>query len=81
VQQEIGFKSVLEVSYVGAFARHLGERRNINAVPDAARLLIAQLRLNTACHVIRRIVILLLRAALRITTSFARIEDTATSIW
>ena len=37
VQQEIGFKSVLEVSYVGAFARHLGERRNINAIPDAAR--------------------------------------------
>jgi len=37
VQQEIGFKSVLEVSYVGAFARHLGERRNINAIPDGSR--------------------------------------------
>jgi len=37
VQQEIGFKSVVEVSYVGAFARHLGERRNINAVPDTYR--------------------------------------------
>jgi len=37
VQQEIGFKSVVEVSYVGAFARHLGERRNINAIPDASR--------------------------------------------
>jgi len=37
VQQEVGFKSVVEVSYVGAFARHLGERRNINAIPDASR--------------------------------------------
>jgi hypothetical protein len=81
VQQEIGFKSVLEVSYVGAFARHLGERATLMQCRMRPALLIAQLRLNTACHVIRRIVILLLRAALRITTSFARIEDTATSIW
>ena len=38
VQQEIGFKTVLEASYVGSFARHLGEQRNINSVPDNARL-------------------------------------------
>jgi hypothetical protein len=37
IQQEIGFKTLLEVSYVGSLARHLGERRNINAVPDGAR--------------------------------------------
>jgi hypothetical protein len=37
IQQEIGFKTILEVSYVGSLARHLGERRNINAVPDGAR--------------------------------------------
>jgi Carboxypeptidase regulatory-like domain/TonB-dependent Receptor Plug Domain len=38
VQQDIGFKTVAEISYVGSFARHLGERRNINGVPDGARL-------------------------------------------
>jgi hypothetical protein len=37
VQRDIGFKTVVEVSYVGAFGRHLGERRNINAVPDGSR--------------------------------------------
>lgn len=37
IQQDIGFKTLLEVSYVGSVARHLGERRNINAVPDGAR--------------------------------------------
>jgi hypothetical protein len=37
VQQDIGFKTVVEASYVGSFARHLGEQRNINGVPDAAR--------------------------------------------
>jgi hypothetical protein len=39
IQQDIGFKTILEVSYVGSLARHLGERRNINAVPDGARFL------------------------------------------
>jgi Carboxypeptidase regulatory-like domain/TonB-dependent Receptor Plug Domain len=39
IQQDIGFKSILEISYVGSLARHLGERRNINAVPDGARFL------------------------------------------
>jgi hypothetical protein len=38
VQREIGFKTVLEVSYVGSFARHLGQRININDVPDGAKL-------------------------------------------
>jgi hypothetical protein len=37
IQQDIGFKTILEVSYVGSVARHLGERRNLNAVPDGAR--------------------------------------------
>ena len=39
VQREIGFKTVLEVSYVGSFARHLGQRININDIPDGAKLL------------------------------------------
>jgi hypothetical protein len=37
VQRDIGFKTVMEVSYVGSLSRHLGERRNINQVPDGAR--------------------------------------------
>src|SRR5581483_8843791 len=37
IQQDIGFKTIVEVSYVGSLARHLGERRNINGVPDGAR--------------------------------------------
>ncbi|MGH9969509.1 MAG: carboxypeptidase regulatory-like domain-containing protein [Pyrinomonadaceae bacterium] len=39
IQQDIGFKSVMEISYVGSLARHLGERRNINQVPDNAHFL------------------------------------------
>src|SRR5205085_2878226 len=39
VQQDIGFKTVVEISYVGSFARHLGEKRNINQVPDTARFI------------------------------------------
>ncbi len=39
IQQEIGFKSVMEISYVGSVSRHLGERRNINGVPDTAKFL------------------------------------------
>lgn len=38
VQQDIGFETVMEISYVGSFARHLGQRININGVPDGARL-------------------------------------------
>jgi hypothetical protein len=37
VQQDIGFDTVVEVSYVGTFGRWLGERRNLNGVPDGAR--------------------------------------------
>jgi hypothetical protein len=36
-QQDIGFNTVLEASYVGSFSRHLGEQRNINGVPDGAK--------------------------------------------
>lgn len=38
VQQDIGFKTVLEISYVGSFSRWLGELRNINGIPDGAKL-------------------------------------------
>ena len=38
VQREIGFKTVLELSYVGSFARHLGQTVNINDIPDGAKL-------------------------------------------
>jgi hypothetical protein len=36
-QQDVGFKTILEVEYVGSLARHLGIKRNINSVPDGAR--------------------------------------------
>ncbi len=39
IQQDIGFKTVVEVMYVGSQARHLGERRNINQVPDNAHFI------------------------------------------
>ena len=42
VQQDIGLKTVMEVSYVGSLARHLGERRNINQVPDGAHFIDAK---------------------------------------
>ena len=38
LQQDIGFETIMEISYVGSFARHLGQRININGVPDGARL-------------------------------------------
>jgi hypothetical protein len=37
IQQDIGFKTVMEVTYVGSLARHLGERRNLNGIPDGAK--------------------------------------------
>src|SRR5205085_12454193 len=37
IQQDIGFKTVLEASYVDSFSRHLGEQRNINGGPDTAK--------------------------------------------
>jgi hypothetical protein len=33
IQQEIGFKTVLDAAYVGTFARHLLQKRNLNAIP------------------------------------------------
>jgi hypothetical protein len=33
VQRNLGFSTVLDVSYVGTMGRHLGRQRNINAVP------------------------------------------------
>ena len=56
IQQEIGFKTVVEASYVGAFARHLGERRNINAIPDNARFVDCAVaaKFGVPCHVENR---------------------------
>jgi len=42
VQQDIGFKTVMEVSYVGSLARHLGERKNINQIADGTRFIDAK---------------------------------------
>src|SRR5437016_10589192 len=39
IQRDIGYKTVVEISYVGSLARHLGERRNINQVPDGAHFI------------------------------------------
>ncbi len=39
VQRDIGFKTVVDVAYVGSLARHLLQRRSINAVPYGARFL------------------------------------------
>ena len=52
VQQDIGFGTVMEVSYVGNVARHLGERRNINGVPDAAKFVdcTAAAQFNVPCN-------------------------------
>ncbi len=52
VQRELGFKTVMEVSYVGSLSRHLGERRNINAVPDTAKFVDPNLcaQFHVTCH-------------------------------
>lgn len=51
VQQDIGFNTIIEVTYVGSFSRHLGERRNINSVPDGARFTnCPTLPSGIACH-------------------------------
>jgi hypothetical protein len=39
VQRDIGFKTVLDVAYVGSLARHLMQRRSINSVPYGGRFL------------------------------------------
>src|SRR5207253_2483025 len=52
VQQDIGFKTVVEVAYVGSQSRHLGERRNINQVPDGAHFIdLNPLGINCAINV------------------------------
>lgn len=37
VQRELGFRSVIDVSYVGSLSRHLINQRNINSIPMYAR--------------------------------------------
>ncbi|MGH9843285.1 MAG: carboxypeptidase regulatory-like domain-containing protein [Blastocatellia bacterium] len=39
VQRDIGFKTVLDVAYVGSLARHLFQRLSVNSVPYGARFL------------------------------------------
>jgi hypothetical protein len=52
VQQDIGYKTVVEVAYVGSQSRHLGERRNINQVPDNAHFIdLNPLGINCAVNV------------------------------
>jgi hypothetical protein len=49
-QQDIGFKTVIEASYVGSFSRHLGEQRNINGVPDNAKFVDCRFVPANLCH-------------------------------
>jgi hypothetical protein len=37
VQRDVGFNTVLDVAYVGSVARHLLQRRNLNAIPYGTR--------------------------------------------
>lgn len=39
IQQDLGWGTVVDVTYVGTLGRHLDMTRNINAVPDGARFL------------------------------------------
>jgi hypothetical protein len=41
VQRDIGFGTVVDVSYVGSQSRHLQQQRNINQIPYGARFLAA----------------------------------------
>jgi hypothetical protein len=43
VQQNLGFGTVLDVSYVGSVARHLMQRRSFNSVPYGTRFLPASI--------------------------------------
>lgn len=49
-QRDIGYKTVLEASYVGSFSRHLGEQRNINGVPDSAKFVDCRVIAANLCH-------------------------------
>ncbi len=52
VQRDLGFGTVIEVSYVGSRGRWLGEQRNINSIPDSARFVNCALAtsFNVPCH-------------------------------
>lgn len=50
IQRDIGFKTVIEASYVGAFGRHLGQRRNINSVADGAKFVDCRVIPATICQ-------------------------------
>jgi len=52
VQQDIGWGTVVEASYVGSRGRWLGEQRDINQFPDEARFVNCALAttLNVPCH-------------------------------
>lgn len=50
IQQDIGFKTVMEISYVGSQMRHLGEKRNLNGVPDTARFVDCSIVPANVCH-------------------------------
>ena len=52
VQQDLGWGTVIEASYVGSRARWLGEQRDINQIPDGARFVNCNLAvvLNVTCH-------------------------------
>ena len=39
IQRDIGWKTVLDVAYVGSFGRHLGQNRQLNVVPYGAEFL------------------------------------------
>src|SRR5262249_14971714 len=39
IQRDIGYNTVLDVAYVGSLARHLLQRRSVNAVPYGVRFL------------------------------------------
>jgi hypothetical protein len=47
VQRSLGFKTVLDVAYVGALGRHLLQERNINTLPYGARFLASSLDATT----------------------------------
>jgi hypothetical protein len=49
-QQDVGFKTVIEASYVGSFSRHLGEQRNINSIADGAKFVDCRVIPAALCH-------------------------------
>jgi hypothetical protein len=51
IQQNLGFNTIIEVSFVGSYSRWLGERRNINSVPDGAKFVnCPTLPAGVSCH-------------------------------